>query len=181
MVDRILRVIKLDFAVFKEIESDSNATSEAAIVVLITTLLSALGSAVGSGRFFSAFIGEMLSGIVFWVAWSAISYFVAKTLFQGKGTLEGMLRVLGYASAPRLLGVFGFIPCLGPLASVAGGILSLIMGFMALREGMDLDGGQAIVVILIGAVAWILVSIVFGIIFGSMSALTNAFAGSSSR
>ena len=178
MVDRILRVIKLDFSVFKEIESDSKATSEAAIVVLITTLLSALGSAVGSGRFFSAFLGEMLSGIAFWVVWSAISYFVAKSLFQGKGTLEGMLRVLGYASAPRLLGVFGFIPCLGWLASLAGAILSLIVGFMAVREGMDLDAGQAIIVILVGAVAWIVVTIVIGIIFGTLASLTRAVTGS---
>ena len=177
MIDRIMRVIKLDFPVFKEIESDPKATTEAAIIVVVTTLLSALGTAFGSGRFFSAFIGEVFSGIVGWAAWAAVAYFVAKSLFNGKGTLEGMLRVLGYANAPRLLGILGIIPCVGWIGSLAGGILALIMGFMAIREGMDLDGGQAIIVILVGAVAWIIVSIIFGVIFGSLAGLTRAIQG----
>ena len=177
MIDRIMRVIKLDFPVFKEIESDPKATTEAAIIVVVTTLLSALGTAFGSGRFFSAFIGEVFSGIVGWVVWAAVAYFVAKSLFNGKGTLEGMLRVLGYANAPRLLGILGIIPCVGWIGSLAGGILALIMGFMAIREGMDLDGGQAIIVILVGAAAWIIVSIIFGLIFGSLAGLTRAIQG----
>ncbi len=177
MIDRIMRVIKLDFPVFKEIESDSKATTEAAIIVVITTLLSAFGSAVGSGRFFSAFISEVFSGIVGWVAWAVVAYFVAKSLFSGKGTLEGMLRVLGYANAPRLLGILGIIPCVGWIGTLAGGILALIMGFMAIREGMDLDAGQAIIVIVVGAIAWIVVSIVFGLIFGTLAGLTRAIQG----
>jgi hypothetical protein len=113
MVDRILRVIKLDFPVFKDIEADPKATGEAAIVVFIVSVLSALGSAYASQHFFSAFIGQVISGIVGWVVWAVVTYFLARSMFAGKGTLEGMLRVLGYATAPRLLGIFGSEAWLG--------------------------------------------------------------------
>jgi len=108
---------------------------------------------------------------------AAVAYFVAKALFSGHGTLEGMLRVLGYANAPRLLGILGIIPCVGWIGTLAGIILSLIMGFMAIREGMDLDAGQAIIVILVSAVAWIVVSIIFGLIFGTLAGVTRAIQG----
>ena len=177
MVDRIMRVIKLDFPVFKDIESDPNATTEAAIIVVVTTLLSAFGSALWSGRFFSEFIREVFNGIVGWVAVAGVAYFVAKSLFNGKGTLEGMLRVLGYANAPRLLGILGIIPCVGWIGVLAGWILFLIMGFMAIREGMDLDAGQAIIVIVVGLIALVVVNVIFLLIFGIPAGLIRAIQG----
>jgi hypothetical protein len=56
-------------------------------------------------------------------------------------------------------------------------ILSLIVGIMAIREGMDLDTGQAILVTLAGWVALFIVTLIFGAIFGGMAALLGAFGG----
>lgn len=67
MIDRILRILRLDFAVFKEIESDPQATTEAAIIVVVTTLLSALGPAVFADNVVTSFISSVVSGIVGWV------------------------------------------------------------------------------------------------------------------
>jgi len=178
MIDRIMRVIKLDFPVFKEIEADPNATSEAAIIVVVVTLISALGSGMAMPhRFFAAFVSEILSGVVGWVVWAAVVYFLGKSMFAGKGTLEGLLRVLGYASAPRLLGILAVIPCVGWLGTLAGVILSLIMGFMAIREGLDLDTTQALIVTVVGWIALVIVSIFFAIVFGGMAAIFRSVAG----
>jgi len=176
MVDRIIRIIKLDFPVFKEIEADPNATSEAAIVVIVATLLSAIGTAAGSRTFFMPFIGGLISGLVGWVVWAAITYYVGQALYKGRGSFEGMLRVLGYANAPRVLGILSVIPCIGWIGALVGGILSLIAGIMAISEGLDLDTGQAIIVAVIGWIGWLIVTIVVGAVSGGMIwALTSPF------
>jgi len=163
MIDRIIGVFRLDTKTFNEIESDPNATMQAAIIVFIAALLSGFGSGIRTlitnHHFFGGFISTLLWTFVGWVLWSAVSYFVGTSLFGGKATLEKMLRVIGYAYAPQFLGI---IPCVGP---VIGSIWSLIAGFFAVREGLELDSTKALLTILIGfavyAVGFILVSIFF--------------------
>lgn len=48
MIQRILGVIKLDVNTFEEIETDANATSQAAIIVAIVSLLSGIGSGINA-------------------------------------------------------------------------------------------------------------------------------------
>lgn len=177
MIDRILRIIRLDFAVFKEIESDPQATTEAAIIVVVTTLLSALASAIFAGNPVTSFISSVVSGLVGWVVWSVVTYFVGMSIFGGKGTLEGMLRVIGYASAPNILGVFGVIPCLGWIAAFAGWLLALAAGILAVREGLDLGLGAAIGVVVFGWIAMVLVRGAIDIIFGGARAVGAGLFG----
>jgi hypothetical protein len=72
-----------------------------------------------------------------------------------------------------LLGFFGFIPCIGPLISLAGWVWSLAAMVVAIREGLDVDTGKAIVTAIIGWVVVVVLNIVVGMIFGGL-----AFAGS---
>nr|MBC7245236.1 YIP1 family protein [Chloroflexota bacterium] len=181
MVERIIRIIRLDFPVFKEIESDPNATTEAAIVVAVSSVLSAIGSAVGSHRPVLVFFSGVIGGILGWIVWSCVSHFIGQAMFKSKGTVENMLRVIGYANAPRLLGIFGFIPCLRALASLIGAILALIAGIMAIREGLDLELGQAIIVAVVGWVALFIISIIIGAIFGVGAAGVGLVSGAVTR
>jgi hypothetical protein len=114
----------------------------------------------------TGFVGAIISGLVGWGVWAVVTYFVGKSIFAGKGTLEGMLRVLGYASAPNILGIFGFIPCIGWLAALAGWLLSLIAGIMAVREGLDLTLGAAVGVVIIGWLAMVAVALAVAVVFG---------------
>ena len=162
MVDRILRAIRLDFTVFREIAEDQAAMTEAAIIVVVVSLLSAIGTfiasllaEVGFGRalldFFSTWL---IFGILLgWILWAVLTYFVGTLLFQGKTDIPEMMRVLGYANAPNLLGIFGFIPCAGWLIALAGWILSLIAGVIAIREAMEFDTGKAVITVLI---SWVI-------------------------
>ena len=184
MVERILRIIKLDFSVFKEIESDRNATVEAAIIVALANLLAALGTGLRADQpraFFATVAISFVSGIVGWIVWSAVTHYVGKLLYHSGGTFESMLRVLGYATAPRFLGILDFIPCVGALAGLAGLILTIIAGVMAVSEGLDVETGQAIIVIIIGAIGMFIVSVIFGLVFGGAAALTYGLCGAVSR
>jgi hypothetical protein len=119
----------------------------------------------------------VVGGLVGWVVWSVVTYFIGMSIFGGKGTLEGMLRVIGYASAPNILGVFGLIPCLGWIAAFAGWLLALAAGILAVSEGLDLSLGPAVGVVVIGWIAMVIVRVVIGFIFGGAFAVGAGLLG----
>ncbi|MBC7317604.1 MAG: YIP1 family protein, partial [Chloroflexi bacterium] len=92
-------------------------------------------------------------------------------LFQGEATFWEMARTLGYANAPTALGLLAFIPCVGPIISLAAWVLSLIVGFYAVREALDLPTDKSILTIIIGWIVVVVVSIVVGVVFGAFGAL----------
>lgn len=175
MINRILRAIRLDSTVYREIAEDQNAMTEAAIIVVIVALLSGLGRAIGSGNFIVNLIVTLLTAIlVGWILWAILTYFVGTALFKGKTDIPEMMRVLGYANAPNLLGVFAFIPCVGWIIALIGAILAFIAGFLAVREAMEFDTGNAIITVLI---SWV---IAFAINFGIGLLISGGLAATSS-
>ena len=153
MIDRIVRAIRLDWTVFGEIARDREAMKEAAIIVLAVSLLSAIGSGIADGSV-ASFVGTLLVAVaVGWILWAVITYFVGTTFLGGKTNIPEMLRVLGYANAPHLLGLFRFIPCIGPLLPWVGWLLALVAGILAVREAMDLTTDKAIITVF---VSWLI-------------------------
>ena len=161
MIERIVRAIRLDWTVFSEIAKDREALKEAAIIVAVVTFLSAIGTGIAA-RSFGAFLGAWIVGIaVGWIGWAIVTYFVGTTMFKGQTDIPEMLRVLGYASAPNLLGLLRFVPCVGWLFPLVGGLLALIAGVLAIREAMNFDTSNAIVTVIIG---WIIVMVFQGVL-----------------
>ena len=160
MIERIVRAIRLDWTVFGEIAKDRDALKEAAIIVAVVTFLSAVGTGIAAGSF-GAFFGDWIAGIaVGWIGWAIITYFVGTALYKGETDIPEMLRVLGYANAPILLGLLSFIPCVGWLFPLIGGLLALVAGVIAIREAMDFDTSNAIITVIIG---WIVMMVIRGV------------------
>jgi hypothetical protein len=186
VLDRIIRAVRLDPTLYREVSEDQNSMTEAAIIVVVVTFLAAVGTAVGVligqgtvGRAFLSFLNNWLISdiLIGWIGWAILTYFVGTMLFKGKTDIPEMMRVLGFASAPRLLGIFGIIPCLGWIASLAGWILSLIAGVIAIREAMEFDTGNAIITVVISWVIALVISLIIGAILGVGVALTGGLAG----
>jgi len=175
VIDRILRAIRLDPDVYREIAEDENALSEAAIIVAVVTFLSALGTAFASSNFIVTLLVSWLTSIVIgWIGWAILTYFVGEKLFGGRSSIQEMLRVLGYATAPRLLGVLGFIPCLGWLAALIGAILALIAGIIAVRESMEFDTGKAVLTVVIAWVIAFAITFAVSLVVGGGAAMVGA-------
>ena len=158
MIERIVRAIRLDWTVFGEIATDRNATKEAAIIVAIVSFLSAIGTTVGpvigevtTGMPLLRFLSNWIVGgiLVGWIGWAILTYYVGSFLFKGETGIPAMLRVLGYASAPHLLGLLSFIPCVGWLFPILGWLLALVAGIIAVREAMNTETGNAILTVLV--------------------------------
>jgi len=154
IIARLTRMLKMDHTVYDEVAVDEDATVEAAIIVAIAALLTALGSLFGGSflDFVATFFRQILVG---WALWSLIVWLVGSKLFAGNGTFLNVLRVLGYVTAPLILGI---IPVVGGLV---GGILSLVLAFFAIRETMDLTTERTILTIILGWVINLVLWVVF--------------------
>jgi hypothetical protein len=65
------------------------------------------------------------------------------------------MRTIGFAYAPMMLSVF---PCIG---SLAGGIWALAAGFIAVRQGLDLDDIKTAITVAIGFLVYVLGRVLF--------------------
>jgi hypothetical protein len=166
MIERIVRAIRLDWTVFREIAEDPKAMKEAAIIVAIVTFLSAVGVGLAKQSFGSFIVDWLIAILVGWIGWAVLTYLVGTAIFKGDTNIPEMMRVLGYANAPYLLGLFGFVPCVGWLFPLAGGILALVAGVLAVREAMDLDSGNAIITVVISWVISIAIRGAFWVFVG---------------
>ena len=50
-----------------------------------------------------------------------------------------MLRTIGFAYTPNILGIFAFIPCLGRLISLVRAVWALAARVIAVRQALDFD------------------------------------------
>jgi len=169
MVQRIIGVFQLDVPTFEQIEHDTTATGQAAGVVAIAAVCRAIGSSISAGIYGggvgTGFLVSIVTAFIGWVIWSALTYWIGTSLFDGEADLGEMLRVIGFAQAPLVLAI---IPCLGTLV---GGIWALVAGFIAIRQGLDLDNTKTFVTIVIGFLAYIVIAAIGSIFTGGMSAI----------
>jgi hypothetical protein len=168
-MDRIMGVFRLNAATFEEIEHDQNATGQAALVVGIAALLAAIGSGLSAAFTHTSFIGNFISTLLWtfigWFVWSVVSYFIGTTLFGGKADVGEMLRVIGFAYAPQVLSI---IPCIG---GIIGGIWSLVAGFIAIRQGLDLDNLKALLTVIVGFIVYVIGYLILALILGGIGAI----------
>jgi hypothetical protein len=172
MVNRVIKAAMLDVEFFRKAEADTTMTQEALMVVIIVSLIGSIGSFIGgviSGDFGAALLGlivALVTGVVTYYIWAYVTYFVGTQLFNATADPGELLRVLGYASGPRALSILSFIPCVGWLIALAGGIWSLVAGFIGVREALDLDTTKTLITVAIGWVIIVIITAVISAVLG---------------
>ncbi len=178
MVRNMIRAAALDLKFYNRAEKSPGMTWQALAVVIVANALAAVGSWIGSentqdvfgvdtwtsmrdwlgiGDFPTPSEGGLLTmvgvgvflAIVGWIVWAMTTFAVGTRVFNGTTDVGEMLRVLGFAQAPRVIGV---IPFLGPVAAV----WVLVASVVAIREGLDFSTGRAIGTAVGGWLVWIL-------------------------
>lgn len=167
MVDRMVRATKGEIALYEEVEESTALTQEAYTIVGIVAALNAVGLLVGGllgGLGAGAILPAVVSGIsvvVGYVIWAYGTFFVGTRFFGGQATPGEMMRAIGYAYTPLILvGILGAIPILGCLSFIPY-LWSIYLGFVAVRQGLDLDNQKALLTVVI---AFIPVAIIIGIL-----------------
>jgi len=184
MINRMIRAAMLDVSLYEEVESDTSLTQEALMVVILVSIAGGIGAFLGGliGGSIVAAIGwlivTIIIGIISYYIWAYVTYFVGTNLFQGTANVGEMLRTLGYASAPRVLGIVSFIPCVGWLIALAGAIWSLATAVVAVRQALDFDDTvKAVITVIIGWVVILVIQVVLTLIFGTIFGVGMAGLG----
>ncbi len=191
LIRNMIRAAALDPEFYNRAESSPSLTWQALAVVVVANALAAVGSWIGYDNTQDMFgvdiwnsirgwlgIGDfpmpseggivvmvgvgILLAILGWIVWAITTSVIGTKVFSGTTNVGEMLRVLGFAQAPRVIGV---IPFLGPVAAV----WVLAASVVAIREGLDFSTGRAIGTAVGGWLIWILlqqsVSILIATIF----------------
>lgn len=176
-MDRIMGVLTLKAPTYRQIADDPNATTPAAIIVVVVALLQgilgavvlqSLGSQLPATPGFAAAtspvgfaVRTIVSAILGWFIASWVFAFVSRTFFSGKTNTSEMLRVFGFT---QVFAILGIIPCLG----IIGLILSVVGAVIGIREASEFSTGNAILTGIVGLLALIVVGVVIGLILGAV-------------
>jgi hypothetical protein len=171
-VNRMVRAARLEVPVYEEVEADITATNQALLVVVLVAACSGIGAAIGNSSTnpIAALIGGILQALVSWAVWSFVVYFVGTRFMGGTASYGELLRTLGFAEAPGVLLILSFIPILGGLLTLIVGIWTLVAGFIATRQALDIDNGKTAITIVLGflglIIGAVIVSGIFAAVFG---------------
>ena len=168
IIDRMRGAAMLDVATYEEVEADTTATGQAAIVVAIAAICSAIGAAGPGGP---SIVGTLIGALLSWVLWAGLTFVIGQKVFGGTATWGELLRTLGFAQAPRVLLVLGIIPVFGVLVWFAVAVWVLIAGIIAIRQALDFTTQKALLTALIG---WVIVMVVSALL-GGLGAMTPGF------
>jgi hypothetical protein len=165
LTERMIGAAMLNVATYEEVEADQTATSQAAMVVALVAVAGAIGNYFRHGG--RGIIGAVIGAFIGWLLWAAITYFIGTRLFGGTATIGELLRTLGFAQSPGVIGILAIIPILGWLIMVVIALWQLVAGIIAIRQALDFTTGKAILTALIGwVVVWILTAVLFAGLFG---------------
>ena len=164
MFNRVIGIFRFDLKLYGEIEHSENATAQALLIVAAVSVIAALGNALGAQiahhPFFPRFITSLIWGLVGWILYTAISFFVGTVLFKGHGIPAGVLRILGFSYVPQVLAI---IPFMGALA---GWLWSMAAGFLAIYTCMKLGSLKTLATIFIGFGLYLTGHIILGVTLG---------------
>lgn len=165
-VQRMMGAARLDVATYEEVEHDSGATAQAAGVVLLAAIAAGIGALAGGGL--GLLLLTVIAALIGWVVWAALIWVIGTKLLpeaQTEADIGQLLRTLGFAAAPGLLRVFGFIPLIGPLILLVVNIWMLVTTVIAARQALDYTSTwRAVGVCVIG---WIIQLLILGLLGGA--------------
>ena len=167
-VSRMVGASRLNVATYEEVEADRSATFQAMAVVVLSAIAAGIGD-IGQ----QAAKGPILSAVaalVAWFLWAGLIYVVGAKLIpepQTEADLGQLLRTLGFASAPGILRIFGFIPVLGRVIVFVVAVWMLVAMVVAVRQALDYRStGRAIGVCLLGFVVYLFIVVGLGLLVG---------------
>lgn len=179
MIDRMIGASRLNPRVYEELEADTAATMQAALVVVLVGLLAGLGTALGlvlfdpdvlagiPGGAIGIILIQVISALIGWGVWALITYVVGTAIFEGTADWSELLRTLGFAQSPGVLNFLSFIPILGGLIAALVWLWQLFAGLIGVRQALDFSTRDAVLTILVGWIIRVVLNVF--VTFGSAS------------
>ena len=161
---RIIGALKLQPAVYEEVEADKGATKQALAIVVISSVATGLGISRTSSLA-SLAVGA-LAALLGWCIWAGLTYLIGARILpepQTQSDVGELMRTTGFASAPALFHVLARLPLIGAAVSVAVSVWMLVAMVIAVRQALDYKStGRAVGVCLIGWLVYVAIAAFLG-------------------
>ncbi len=167
LMNRLMRLARLDTTVFDEVRLDASATVPSVIVAVASTFLAGLGGWLwwsmtqdfgdkGKVLVQSLILGSVFS-IALWVAWLLIVYVLLTQVFKAQADIQQLVRTMGLAAAPLALSVLMFIP--GADFGIGLASIALFFGLttIAVQAATNASAGTVLVCNAAGFAVWAIV------------------------
>ena len=173
MIDRMLGAARLSSDTYEEVESDSSATIQALLVVIIVAIASGIGGSLnGDTTWVQGLLFGVIRGVVFWAVWALLVLIVGITILKSESTEADwgqVARCTGFAQSPGILSILVFIPIAGGLILILSILWQIAAMVVAVRQSLDYTSTwRAFFVILIAAAIPVIVIIFLGIFYFSL-------------
>ena len=83
--------------------------------------------------------------------------FIGVKIFKHTSDMGELLRCLGFAYSPYVLSILGIIPGIGIIIRLIASIWTLVAVVIAARQALDCGTGRAILISVLGFIAFIIV------------------------
>ena len=177
LVNRLIRLARLDTTVFDEVRLDAGATIPSVIVAAVATFLAGFGGWLwwtissdfdtGGGQVFlkSAILGSIIA-LAMWVVWVLLVYVVLTQVFRAQADIQQLVRTMGMAAAPLGLSILMFIPGISFGIALASVALFFGLTVMAVQAATNASAAKVLVASIAGFAVW---AIVLTILTGDVS------------
>lgn len=154
ILNKIVRLARLDTTVFDDVRDDVNELIPAMIVAAVSSLLAGLGATLFWEFNFDfspdkVWLNTFILGGVFMAAlylvWVLIAYVIIVQVYRASADLQSLLRTMGYAAAPLALCLFMFIPVLYPVFAIVPLALLFVLSIYAVQAVTNADSTQVVI------------------------------------
>ncbi len=139
----MIRVISFDTAIYSEVAGDRRATLQAVFIVLLSAFAAGVSAYFNAGfAGFERIISQMFLGIVGWVLWVGIIYFVSTQIFRKRALgrdWRSLARALGFAQSAGILRILGVIPGLSAALTLVVLVWIFIASVLAIRGAFGFE------------------------------------------
>jgi hypothetical protein len=166
IINRAMGVLQLNDATYEEIEHDTSATTQAAIIVIVAGIAAGIGAI--TDEWYAIFVSP-IAALISWVVGAYFIYLVGTRVIPSGMTeadLGQVLRLLGFAAVTGIANVLGFIPVLGAIVALVAGIWGIVITVKAIMHALEMSVLRAIATAILAFIVQVLVLAIIGGILG---------------
>lgn len=153
-LNRFFRAATLDISLYQEIVNDGGAMNQALIVVFIYSMASAYGTFGRTGA--TGINIGMITTLSGWYVWAFSTYIIGARFLPETRTnpdRKSLMRALGFASAPGVLRVLGFIQGFGLVILMIAATWMVAAATVGVKQALSYEStSRALGVCIIGLI-----------------------------
>lgn len=180
LTSRMMRAARLEPALYEEVEADQSSMGQAMGIVVLASVANGIGT-LGEGGVIGLFTGA-LSALIGWFLWALLTFLIGTRVLaqpQTRSDVGELLRTTGFAAAPGVLRVFGFIPVIGVAIQLVAALWMLLAMIVAVRQALDYTNtGRALAVCLVG---WLAMIFVLAMAMAAAGGFATMFGGGAAQ